>query len=312
MQRDLKLCGVQETLHGSNNMSYGQEDIERGKRALGEWLTLNHLMFSRGVYQNDDEIGLEWVIGNSHQMIAHCLLVRWVELSTQCPALLQVAWGSAAKLRSERAINVLRQYDADIEALDPDERSALVMQVGTRDLEGTRVMLQNGANPNGSDKAQQMRPFIIAAQNGFDEILEVLILFGANIETPDQIGFSALQWASRESRFDTVRLLAAHGADVNSQGADGLTPLLAAVMGNHFQMVELLLEVGGDIDARDPDGQTALMFTAMSGSVSMLQLLVRNGANVNLRDRKGFTALDFAKDKSCMEAVSVLEGAASS
>jgi ankyrin repeat protein len=105
------------------------------------------------------------------------------------------------------------------------------------------------------------------AHNGHDEIVEMLLDAGADINA-DEIGWAGgkpLHWAS-EHEPSTTKVLLDRGADVNArnvkQGSDfeGFTPLMmnASQKNDCAEATGLLLQAGADIAATDPSGRTAL------------------------------------------------------
>lgn len=56
---------------------------------------------------------------------------------------------------------------------------------------------------------------------------------------------------------DIVRLLLEQGANIESKDSDGCTALPHAAKMGHQDMVRLLLEQGANIESKDIDGSTA-------------------------------------------------------
>lgn len=103
-----------------------------------------------------------------------------------------------------------------------------------------------------------------------------------------------------------VRALREAGADINSGDKRGYTALMAASHSKDIPAIKLLLANGASLKVRDDDGLTALHYacasfaeptTAASGSVifqpniETVRLLLERGADVNARDKEGLTAL---------------------
>ncbi len=92
-----------------------------------------------------------------------------------------------------------------------------------------------------------------------------MIESGANIEarTQGSPSFRPLTIAIRFSRREEiVRLLIMNGADVNSPDGSGYTPLMTAANCKQHGMVGMLLQAGADADAVDQQGNTAAMYAA--------------------------------------------------
>ncbi|KAJ5970701.1 uncharacterized protein N7479_000619 [Penicillium vulpinum] len=307
-QPTLRALNVSEDLQGSHDQNQDPEEIQKGVRALKDWLTLHKLDdIDHGDNCEDEKIGFEWIIRNNFHALLHFLLLRWVELSDEFPLLGRMGYSLAASTRSNRALDILRRQGADIEIIDPNNRSPLLDLLRTHDLEGCRLLLQNGADPNGNIEQLEISLLAIAAHEGYDDIVALLLQYGANIEITHHAGHRALHWAAKKNRLDTARVLLSHGAEIDPLGYDNSTPLLVAAMNNRVQMAELLIKEGANVNARGQSGKTALMLSMHAKNpVPMLQLFVENGASLDLRDHGGSTVLDHAREYGYTEAMSFL------
>jgi hypothetical protein len=92
-------------------------------------------------------------------------------------------------------------------------------------------------------------PLHIAAANGDQDIVELLIDAGADLNAVSSAGFQdhvvPLYEAAFNGHKDIVELLLDKGADINGQG----TALHAAVNQNHKDIVELLIQRGADVNS---------------------------------------------------------------
>src|SRR5678815_5072830 len=84
-------------------------------------------------------------------------------------------------------------------------------------------------------------PLIDAAESGDRAQVSRLLDQGAPIDARAVDGTTALHWAVRADRLDTVRVLLESGADASAADRYGITPLyLAAENGNAAVMAALL------------------------------------------------------------------------
>ncbi|XP_033239419.1 protein phosphatase 1 regulatory subunit 12A isoform X9 [Drosophila pseudoobscura] len=95
---------------------------------------------------------------------------------------------------------------------------------------------------------------------------------------------------------DEVIQLLDQGADINTANVDGLTALHQACIDDNLHMVEFLVKRGADINRQDNEGWTPLHATASCGFVSIARYLVENGADVAAVNSDGDLALDLAID----------------
>ena len=76
--------------------------------------------------------------------------------------------------------------------------------------------------------AQTASATIAAARTGDVDAVKKQLATGADVNTPEADGTSALLWAAYQSSPELVQLLLKAGADVNAANSFGVTPLLQA------------------------------------------------------------------------------------
>jgi protein phosphatase 1 regulatory subunit 12A len=96
---------------------------------------------------------------------------------------------------------------------------------------------------------------------------------------------------------DEVNRLLSVGADINTTNVDGLTALHQACIDNNVKMVKFLVEHGANINASDNEGWTALHATASCGSVEMAKFLVEKGARLDAVSNDSELPVDLAEEK---------------
>ena len=85
--------------------------------------------------------------------------------------------------------------------------------------------------------------------------------------------------ASARGHLVVVRLLCEAGADKDTADQDGATALMRAIRRGQLEMVRLLCEVGADKDKADQHGNTAFMLASQFGHLEMVRLLCEAGAD---------------------------------
>lgn len=112
-------------------------------------------------------------------------------------------------------------------------------------------------------------------------------------ETKVNSNFRLLE-ASEAGNFDDVKTALSNGADVNSPDKNGYTALQLAANNNFPKILSLLLKQKGiDLEA-STIGPKALHFAALWGHIECLNLLLKAGANVNAVSDENETALHLA------------------
>ena len=105
---------------------------------------------------------------------------------------------------------------------------------------------------------------------------------------------SRLIQAARNADLGTLKHALAWGAQINSQDKYGETALIAATRQNRPTIVLYLLDKGADANIANRDGQTPLMNAAQFGYRDIAQILLVHGAKVNTWDANANTALSDA------------------
>ncbi len=159
-----------------------------------------------------------------------------------------------------------------------------------------KLFLNAGVRPDEKD-ALGVTPLIKAAMFNRTAVGAMLIKAHADVNMPNQHGFTPLHWASLKGFLDFVELLLANGADVNVKADLGLTPLMQAAMSGHARVCDLLLAKGANVNEGDKRGLTPLHKAVTDGHVAVAEVLVAAGANPKQGDTKGVTALSIAQRK---------------
>ncbi|RYO95296.1 hypothetical protein DL766_002282 [Monosporascus sp. MC13-8B] len=101
-------------------------------------------------------------------------------------------------------------------------------------------------------KGYSLYPLTSSAQYAHGEVVESLLLNGANIESEDDsFGWTPLFCAAEEGKEAVIGLLIEKGADPNSKDMSGETPLTWAAKQGNEAVIQCLLEKGVDLEAKE-------------------------------------------------------------
>ena len=130
----------------------------------------------------------------------------------------------------------------------------------------------------------------------------------------------------KSANTEILKVLIEAGADPDSPNPDGMTALLAVARTGNVEAAQVLLKAGAKVDAKEKfGGQTALMWASARRHPEMMELLISKGADVNARstdrnyqrhiqaegrpknlDSGGLSPLLYAARENCMACVDVL------
>lgn len=163
---------------------------------------------------------------------------------------------------------------------------------GTDGLEqGTMNLISQGADVNAVDP-EGRTPLMLASRYGHREIVGVLLERGAksSIEARDENNLTALIHAVVNGRQTITQDLIKAQANVNVASPEGFTPLMIASANDNVGIAQDLLVAKADINAANAAGDTSLILATQVGIISFL---INEGADVNKENLAGKTALKY-------------------
>lgn len=132
------------------------------------------------------------------------------------------------------------------------------------------------------------------AAQGHTATVQTSLTKGAEADTVDREGKTALMLASFEGHVSTVQLLLANGAQVNAKDKDNTTALMLAASRGHLDVLQALLAQGAEANTPSHTGQTALLLAVTGGHGHITQALLTKGADRELNNCAGQTAVTMA------------------
>ncbi len=217
----------------------------------------------------------------------------------------------AARQGSAEAARVLCEAGADVNAVDPDGTSALVLAIINGHFDTAAVLLDCGANPNLADSAGMGPLYAAVDMNTLGEI------YGQpprpstdKLQAPDLMKLLLGKGADPNGRLKGPTLQRAHTPGEPTLNT-GSTPLMRAAKNGDVEAIELLASHGADVNAVAKNGTTALMFAAGLGRgvgtfakdyatdtqmLAAAKTLVALGADVNAISAAGQTPMHFAAE----------------
>lgn len=165
--------------------------------------------------------------------------------------------------------------------IEQDKR--LVEASRSGELDQVKTLLKTGASPDATeynkslfyDSKNYLTPLMIAASQGYTDVVRCLIESGASVNASDRFDVSALHMAADEGHVDCVAMLlendamcnngtkySKHGSYTAFPHPGGTTPLHLAASANNIECVTMLIWHGADYNAVDEYGRTSLYIAA--------------------------------------------------
>ena len=138
---------------------------------------------------------------------------------------------------------------------------------------------------------------------------QLLMESGANANQKNRFGWTSLHEAALQDYPEFILPLVAGGAEKETPDIHGATALLAAAGNRSAAAAEALLKVGAQVDRQDALGNSPLHAATANGDSPMVTMLLAYGANPGLKDAQGRTPLELAQDLGWTEGRILLEQA---
>ena len=184
---------------------------------------------------------------------------------------------SAAYNGSLDFVNLFLNSGVNVNAVNSDQRTALMCAALRGHLDVVQALIQNGADVNAVDK-EDRTALMLAASQGRSTIVKELTENEAKVNAADKEGRTALMYASSTGRLDTIKYLISSEADIHAVDKEGKTALIRAF--RYLDAVKYLIDCGANMDIVDNNQQTALIYATRSKVWEVAEYLIECGASL--------------------------------
>ena len=176
-------------------------------------------------------------------------------------------------------IETIVDAGVDFKIEDDEQLSSLLLLEAAFKGKGKLVslILEHGADINTTNNVGKTA-LMLAAESGYKDIVKYLIEMRAGIDLQDKQGYTALFIAVHAGNSEIVSLLINAGSDIQIKSNYGNTPLILAADAGHDEIVELLIDQGGAIDVINKSGNNALLVAMKRSDRNMAKILLDRGA----------------------------------
>lgn len=143
----------------------------------------------------------------------------------------------------------------------------------------SRLLLLAGGDANAHTDFYGRAPLLcVAAREGFTDVVNVLLEFGADVDGVSADGQTALCYAAARGHLNVAKALKDHGAQIAYLDNSGRCPLIHAAVHGHLELVKFLVSCLRQAASARPHQHdmivSALVSTAVKGHTEVMEFLL--------------------------------------
>lgn len=152
-------------------------------------------------------------------------------------------------------------------------------------------------------------PLILAAEQGHENVCELLLKAGADPLATDEDGRNVMHYAAMAGKVE--KFIGYKQLIESKDKIVGATPLLFAARQGHLEACKIILKAGANPLATNNEGQNALHIVAFYGKTEIVQLLAKFKQLINSMSKDNVTPLMVAAHQGHLEAFKIILDAGS-
>ncbi|KAI4277771.1 MAG: hypothetical protein LQ337_001529 [Flavoplaca oasis] len=205
-------------------------------------------------------------------------------------------------------LKLLLGAGAKIQTRDIFDKTPLMMGLTwMNDVQTAEQLFKQHSVEQSREKKINSKILIFASENNCTKMVELLLRYGADINSDNGHDQTALHSALEKGNIAQVNHLLAFGAEFTPQHLSCDAPLLTAAKGFNEDCLLAVLRSGVDIDQQDLHSEeTALHTASRKGNHAGMKILLAHGANMEVPNYCGRTALILAVEKGNEDCVLIL------
>lgn len=201
--------------------------------------------------------------------------------------------------RDAESVRLLLLFGADPNAIDKHGFTALFSATELGFVDGAKMLIKYGADPNTSAGPEADTPLAIAVLESKVELVQLFLMYGGDPNRIMANGNTVLVRAiDRKTPKRLIELVLNYGSDPNGKNGEGTSPMFQAISMQRFDVAQVLLDRGADPNLPGPKH---LLWPA-SYQAPLLKLLLARGADF----RRAPGVMELATSINNIESVRIL------
>lgn len=246
-----------------------------------------------------------WVIA---AIAVVCIVIVYVIVSIVNEPISEEVFEAVEKGDVKRMQTLIKRgADVNVRTEDKEGDTPLILAIDKGNAQMVKLLLQNGARVDMTEKSQNNTPLLIAVDRKRPEAVKMLLLHDADPNLFNVEKTTPLHLAVLHRSIETARQLVEHGADLNCRDINGFAPLHVAARDNYNNILSDLIQKGANVDVKNEAGDTPLHLAIQNGNKAAAETLLIKDADYNLKNKAGQTPLDVAQKKSLSEMIQLLK-----
>jgi len=202
-------------------------------------------------------------------------------------------------------VNLLLEKGAEFKEQDMYGRNVLHYPAREGHNRVVEILVKKGLDINQEDRGG-VTPLRFALDRGHTGIIDTFITLKA-LDVVSDSGRHSLHVAAANGHEGIVDLLIARGADIDTKDDTSATLLHNAAIGGLLELSQRLINDGADTNAKDHMGRTPLHYAVREGHYEVVRLLTENRADLNIKGKDERTPLHIAEDWGHKKIIDMLQ-----
>jgi len=208
----------------------------------------------------------------------------------------------AIRSDDHQVVKDLLENTFTIDDLKKEKQNILCSAAVFGKIQSVKLLLDMGYDANRIDDLTLAPPLVLAASQGYCDIIKLLLSHQADPNIADCDKVTALHLACKRGDIEIVELLLRHKANPNVENRYAATPLSHALFGSHqnlnheIEITKLLFQYGADVNYQDRHGLTVAMQATFFKNIPFLDYYInQQNADLSLKNNKQETVFDLAQ-----------------